>query len=200
VVQRLEGLLDVDVLERCLTEVIRRHESLRTTFEERDGQPIQLIHPVAQTVAFSLSLVDLGNLNSQECQEETRRLASQECQHPFDLTCSPLLRTCLLRLAPEEHVLLLTMHHIITDGWSSIILRRELRQLYQAFMAGQPSPLEPLPIQYADYALWQRDWLQGEVLDAHLHYWKEQLAGLTPLEVPLRPCSCHHRCNESSQP
>ena len=178
---KLQGPVHSRALELSLQEVVRRHEILRTTFEEHNGQPVQRI---ASAGAYRLPLIDLRCLGSQERQEEAQRLIAQEGRRPFNLASGPLMRTYLLRLAPDEHVLLLTLHHIITDGWSNIILRRELRQLYEAFVAGKPSSLAPLPIQYADYALWQRNWLQGEVLQKLLDYWKKQLSGSTPLRLP----------------
>ena len=125
-----------------------------------------------------------------EREAEVGRLAIEEAQRPFDLARGPLLRVTLLRLGEEEHVGLLTMHHIVSDGWSTGILIREMAVLYEAFSGGRSSPLPELPIQYADFAHWQRQWLQGEVLETQLTYWKEQLLGASPLELPtdhLRP-------------
>ncbi|MBV9690643.1 MAG: amino acid adenylation domain-containing protein, partial [Ktedonobacteraceae bacterium] len=181
---RVQGVVHSQALEQSLQEVIRRHEILRTTFEEHDGEPVQVIHPLAYAMAYQLPVIDLQALSQPERMWQTERLAQQEQQRPIDLAHGPLLRSWLLRLASEEHVLLLTQHHIITDAWSSTILRRELEEIYRAFVDGLPCPLAPLPIQYADYALWQRDWLQGEILQAQLDYWKGQLAALTPLELP----------------
>src|SRR5262249_52234210 len=140
---------------------------------------------IAPAGTYHLPLTDLSSLSYEERQNEVQRLAEQERARPFDLARGPLLRTCLLRLTPKEHVLLLTLHHIIFDGWSSSLLLRDLEILYQAFLLGLPSPLEPLPIQYADYALWQRDWLQGEILQRQLDYWQERLRGATDLNLPL---------------
>jgi hypothetical protein len=178
---RIGGKVDVSTLQRSLQELVRRHESLRTTFEERDGQPMQVIHPAGP---YTLPVIDLQRLAKEQQEQVVRRLASQERQHPCDLTTGPLLRTALLRLEQQGHVLLLTLHHIVTDGWSNGVLMRELTLLYQAKLRGQPSPLAPLPVQYADYALWQREWLQGEVLNALLTYWTKQLRGAVPLEMP----------------
>ncbi len=190
---RMDGEIKAQALERSFQELIHRHESLRTTFEERDGQPMQVIHLAGP---FTLPVIDLQGLREEQREQVARQLASQERQHPCDLTTGPLLRTYLLRLESQEHVLLQTLHHIITDGWSSQVLQRELVTLYQAFAAGQPSPLASLPIQYIDYALWQRAWLQGEVLQAQLSYWRSQLAGIVPLELPTdhpRPSVQTHR-------
>jgi hypothetical protein len=178
---RMDGKIAVPALQGSLQELISRHESLRTTFEERDGQPVQVIHPAGP---YTLPVIDLRGLAEEQREQQVRRLASQERQHPCDLTTGPLLRTYLLRLESQEHVLLLTLHHLITDGWSNGVLMRELTTLYQAFLSGESSPLVPLSLQYADYALWQRAWLQGEVLQASLSYWRSQLAGIAPLELP----------------
>ncbi len=129
-------------------------------------------------------MIDLQGLEREHSAMEARRLANQEAQRPCHLATGPLLRTSLLRLEPQAHVLLLTLHHIITDGWSNDVLRRELISLYRAFATGQPYPLAPASLQYADYALWQREWLQGEVLEAQLAYWRKQLAEVPPLGLP----------------
>ena len=180
-VLRLRGELNAGALEKSLGELVSRHESLRTTFEMRAGQTVQIIHPAGR---FVLPVIDLQGLSQEQREQETKWLAKQEAQLTCNLAIGPLLRTHLLRLQLQEHVLLLTLHHIITDGWSNEVLVRELTILYQVFVAGQPSPLAPLPIQYADYALWQRQWLQGEVLEAQLTYWRKQLAHVTPLALP----------------
>ena len=177
----VDGEINMQALERSFQDLIHRHESLRTTFEERDGQPVQVIHPAGP---LTLPVIDLQGLAEQEREQQVRWLASQERQHPCDLVTGPLLRTALLRLESQEHVLLQTLHHIITDGWSNGVLVRELTTLYQTKLSGEPSPLAPLPIQYADYTLWQRAWLQGEALQAQLSYWRSQLAGIAPLELP----------------
>jgi hypothetical protein len=178
---RLNGRLDTAVLERSLGEMVQRHEVLRTTFHTREGQPVQIIGSVR---GFRLPVTELSGLLPAQLEEEVRQLARQEAQRPFDLTHGPLLRTTLLRLGREEHILLLTMHHIISDGWSSGVFVHELSTLYNAFVAGQPSPLPELPIQYADFAVWQRQWLQNGVLEAQLAYWKLQLEGAAPLQFP----------------
>ncbi|HEX2569426.1 MAG TPA: amino acid adenylation domain-containing protein, partial [Polyangia bacterium] len=179
---RVTGPLDAALLQRCLEEIVGRHEVLRTTFAMRDGQPIQVIAP-AQTVP--ITVLDLRDASGPEQESRVRALAEEEARHPFDLARGPLLRATMLYLAPEVHVLLLGMHHIAADGWSNGVLLRELAALYQAFRRGQPSPLPPLPLQYADHALWQRSWLSGEVLAAQVAYWRQQLTGAPPvLELP----------------
>ncbi len=180
--RRLSGPLNVEALEQALTAIVARHESLRTTFPTVDESPVQMIAP-AQRVA--LPVIDLSNLPESDGEAEAQRLATEEMLRPFNLEQGPLVRASLLRLQAEEHVLLLNMHHIIGDGWSFAVLFRELTTLYAAFGNGQPSPLQDLPIQYADYAVWQREWLQGEVLEDQLAYWKAQLAGAQAvLELP----------------
>jgi FkbH-like protein len=178
---RLKGHLDVAALEQAFGEIIRRHESLRTTFALVEEQPRQIIAP-AQT--FTLPVVELSHLPEEEREAEAHRLTEEEARRGFDLARGPLLRVQLLRLAPEDHALLLTMHHIISDGWSVGVLVKEVKALYNAFTEGRPSPLPELPIQYADFAVWQREWLQGEVLEAQVSYWKEQLAN-APALMPL---------------
>ncbi|MET0500480.1 MAG: amino acid adenylation domain-containing protein, partial [Candidatus Binatia bacterium] len=179
---RLRGFLDVAALEQSLNEIIRRHESLRTTFSMVDGDAVQVIAPAA---GQSLAVVDLRDHPEGEREEEARRLVSEEARRAFDLAQGPLFRSKLVRLGEEDHVLLLTMHHIVSDGWSMGVLYGELSMLYRAFINGEPSPLPELPIQYADFAVWQRKWLQGEVLESQLSYWKKQLEGI-PAVLNLR--------------
>ena len=174
----LSGQLDLAALSRSFTHLIGRHESLRTVFRLSDGQPLQLILPAAQC---PLPLLDLSALPPHVRQQEVTRLAQQQARRPFDLSTGPLLRLLLLRLAEDEHVLLLTMHHIISDGWSMGVLVREVMALYEAELGGTTAELAPLPIQYADYAHWQREWLTGERLGEQLSYWREQLAGAPQL-------------------
>ncbi|MDT4951892.1 MAG: hypothetical protein QOJ02_30, partial [Acidobacteriota bacterium] len=166
--------LDALALEQSLNEIVRRHEVLRTTFADVRGEPVQVI---AQSLKLPLPVVDLRHLAEDERSTEASRLSAEEYERPFNLARGPLVRAKLLRMAGEESVLLLTMHHIVSDGWSLGILSRELRTLYEAYSAGLPSPLPELPIQYADFTVWQREWLQGEVLEAQMDYWKKQLAG-----------------------
>ncbi|MCI0362342.1 MAG: amino acid adenylation domain-containing protein [Phycisphaerales bacterium] len=177
---RLEGALDIVLLERCAQEIVARHESLRTSFSIEDEEPVQVIHP---SVKLSLALTDLSGLP--EDQRAASKLAFEEVQAPFDLTRAPLLRIKVLCLNEDEHVLLLTMHHIVSDGWSMALVCRELEQLYRAHRTGLASPLPELPIQYADYAIWQRQRLQGKDLDIQTAYWKKQLADAPALlELP----------------
>ncbi|MBG1243496.1 non-ribosomal peptide synthetase [Nostoc sp. NZL] len=189
---RLTGLLNVAALEHSFNELIKRHEVLRTRFVAVDGQPFQVVEP---TLSLTLPLVDLRSLSQTEREAEVEKLAQEEANRPFELAKSPLLRCVLLQLDDTEHVLLVTMHHIISDAWSVAILIRELGELYKAFSANQPSlrdatrsllpqrgtPLTELPIQYADFAIWQRQYLQGETLKTQLTYWKQQLNGAPPL-------------------
>ena len=178
---RLHWPLSVETLERSLNEIIRRHEILRTTFAVVDGQPAQR---VAAALSIEVAVVDLRGLEAAAREAEALRLATVEAQQPFDLERGPLLRARLLRLGEHEHVFLLTLHHIVTDGWSIGILFRELEAIYGAYAGGRNSPLAELPIQYADYALWQRAWLQGEVLEAQLKYWRGQLSDAPALQLP----------------
>jgi len=184
---RIESSIDVALAERIVNEIVRRHEVLRTTFRSIEGQPVQVIAPVLN---LPVGVVDLGHLPEPKREAEVRRLAAEEAQRPFDLAQGPLLRVTLLRLSDHEHVFLVTMHHIISDGWSIGVFIREAVALYGAFSNGAPSPLPELPIQYADFAVWQREWLQGEVLDSQLGYWRQQLADISVLQLltdRLRP-------------
>src|SRR5262245_11294765 len=190
---RLRGPLNITALERSLNEIVRRHEALRTTFSMVEGQPVQTISP---SLNLLLPIMDLGHLPAGERDAEIRRLGAKEARRPFDLARGPLLRVTLLRLDDEDHVLLLTMHHIVSDGWSIGVLHRELSILYEAFSNGKPNPLPPLFIQYADFAVWQRNWLQEEVLKPQLSYWKSQLYGMPVLQLPTdrpRPAVQSHR-------
>jgi amino acid adenylation domain-containing protein/non-ribosomal peptide synthase protein (TIGR01720 family) len=181
---RLQGRLDIDVLRRVLVEIVRRHEILRTTFIALDGQPMQLVTPFEASGADPLPLpvTDLSHLPDDQREAEMYRLATWEAQRPFDLRAGPLVRAALLRLTDDDHLALLTLHHIIADGWSMGVLLHELATLYAAFVAGRPAPLPDLPIQYADYAVWQRETLARSAgdgvspLDRQLAYWRERLA------------------------
>ncbi|HYO56779.1 condensation domain-containing protein, partial [Archangium sp.] len=178
----LLGRLDIAALERSLRELIQRHEALRTTFASPGGRVVQVISP---EVRLELAVEELEGLAAPEREAEARRRAREEAQRPFELSRGPLLRAKVLRLAREEHVLVLVMHHIVTDGWSNNVLLRELSELYAAYEAGGVPSLPELALQYADYAVWQRQWLQGEVLEAQLSYWKKTLAGAPQaLELP----------------
>ncbi len=180
---RLRGVLHLTALEQSVNEIIRRHESLRTTFDALDEQVVQVIHAPAP---FTFPVQDLQALEGAAKEAEVQRLLSTEALQPFDVIQGPLLRVSLLKLTPEEHIFLFTMHHIVSDGWSVGVFVQELRALYEAFCKGDPSPLPELPIQYVDFAAWQKEWLEGEVLERQLAYWKKQLAPPLPiLHLPL---------------
>ena len=174
---KLEGELNVDALDRSLSELIRRHESLRTRFEPVAGSPVQVI---GSPGVFALIIQDLSGLQEQDKAVFVQQLSREEAHRTFDLSKGPLLRASLLRVAPREHVLLITMHHIVSDGWSVGIVKKELSALYDAYSVGRSSPLSDLPVQYVDYANWQRRWLQGEVFQTQLDYWRKNLAGAPP--------------------
>ncbi|MDQ1592735.1 MAG: hypothetical protein QOG71_3362 [Pyrinomonadaceae bacterium] len=179
---RLDGQLDTAALEQSLNVVLARHEVLRTTFKSVDGRPLQVIAP---DVTLTLAPVNLEALPEGEREQEALRLAGEEAQRPFDLSEGPVMRAGLLRLSAQEHVLLLTMHHIASDAWSMGVLVREVIALYEKLSAGEAPQLPELPVQYADFAHWQREWFRGEVLETQLNYWKQQLGGDLPvLELP----------------
>lgn len=179
----LSGPLNIDVLEQSFNEIIRRYEVWRTSFPTVDGQPVQLIHP---SLTLMLPVVDLRHLPEAEREIEALRLATEDARPLFDLAQGPLLRAMLIRLGDEEHCLFLTLHHIIFDGVALYqVFLPELRALYDAFLTDQPSPLPELPIQYADYAHWQREWVAGDMLASQVAFWKKQLEGApTALELP----------------
>ena len=177
----LVGVPDVTALGRVFQELTRRHEVLRTRFAPRRGRPRQIIYPPP---AWFLPVVDLSWLGAAGSEAVATQLAQDEARRPFDLLRGPLLRIALLRLTPREHVLLINMHHIVSDGWSVGVLVRELTALYAAFSAGERSPLDELAIQYADFAVWQRQWLDGDNMASLLAWWKTQLAGIPVLELP----------------
>jgi amino acid adenylation domain-containing protein len=177
----IHGPLNVTALERSMQEVVNRHESLRTRFTTMEGEPVQLIE---DQIVLPVALEDLNELPEPQRSVEARRVVREEVQKSFDLKRGPLLRAKVLRLQAQEHILVLTMHHIIADGWSLGIVVREISMLYASFDAGTPSLLPELPIQYADYSMWQREWLAGGVMERQLEYWKKQLAGVAPLELP----------------
>lgn len=184
---RLDGPLNIQALRRTLAELVRRHEPFRTHFLNVDGELRQLI---CDDVNIPLTEIDLSTLSKVEREAEALRLAREEAARPFDLNHGPVMRTSLIRLSEQEHILLLTMHHIVSDAWSTVILFREFEQLYESFAKGKSASLPPLAIQYADFAEWQRDWLQGGALAEQLSYWKRQLAGVTtgsalPADFPL---------------
>ncbi|MEM7758012.1 MAG: condensation domain-containing protein, partial [Cyanobacteria bacterium P01_A01_bin.40] len=179
---RLQGFLDIAAFEQSFNEIVRRHEALRTTFKIVDGQPVQAIAPALK---LALPILNWRQLEEEEKETEIQRLANDEAQQPFDLAQGPLIRITLVRLADTEYVALLTMHHIVSDAWSMGVLVRELSTLYEVFATGKSSTLPELPIQYADFAAWQRQWLQGEVLETQLSYWQKQLGGSLPvLQLP----------------
>ncbi|HEX5761474.1 MAG TPA: amino acid adenylation domain-containing protein [Thermoanaerobaculia bacterium] len=183
---RFEGALDVAALARGLDELVRRHEVFRTSFGEEDGRPLQRVHPVEHPAAVArLPRVDLSALPEAARGGEAERLIDAECARPFDLAAFPLVRWLLLARAPELHQLVMVEHHFVHDGWSLALVLRELKALYGAFAAGAPSPLAEPAFQFADYAAWQRRWLDGEALAPRLAWWREQLAGAPPaLELP----------------
>ncbi|HXK09636.1 MAG TPA: amino acid adenylation domain-containing protein, partial [Vicinamibacteria bacterium] len=179
---RLRGALDIGALRRALDDVVARHETLRTTFPAREGRAVQAI---AAEGHVELAELDLRSLPAGEREGEARRVAAEETRRPFDLARGPLLRATLVRLDDEDHVLLVTIHHIVTDGWSMGVLTRELVAHYGARRRGEAASLPPLPVQYADFARWQRDRLRGEELDRQLGYWRERLGGELPrLDLP----------------
>ncbi|TMA84968.1 MAG: amino acid adenylation domain-containing protein [Deltaproteobacteria bacterium] len=178
----LTGRLNVTALQQSFNVIIKRHEALRTVFKSANGRPFQTILP---SMIIEVPIVDLQQLDSATDRDsKIREFYVAEARRPFDLTSGPLLRVALVRLSENEHWLLLTLHHIVFDGWSLGILTRELSALYEAFSNGLPSPLPELSVQYADFSHWQREWLQGEVIKEQIAYWKLQLKGLPTLELP----------------
>jgi amino acid adenylation domain-containing protein len=179
---RFTGELDRSALEQSINEIVRRHESLRAIFQVVDGQPVQVIAAAWPNLLQSISL---ESFPESEREAEMLRLANNEVLMPFDLQKGPMLRATLMRFGEREHVLLFTMHHIISDGWSRGVLIREFSTLYDVYLQGKPSPLDELPIQYADYAAWQRERLHGELLERELGYWTKQFEGFNSvLELP----------------
>jgi amino acid adenylation domain-containing protein len=180
---RLKGPLQVEALSRAISEIVRRHEALRTSVVEVQGNPVQAIH---EAEPIELPVVDLCEVVEEKREEELGRRVQEEVGGAFDLRRGPLLRAVLIKMREQEHVLVLTMHHVASDGWSLEVLVRELGLLYEAFSHGHDSPLPELPIQYADYAVWQREWLQGKVLQAQMAYWRKQLAEMPGvLNLPM---------------
>jgi len=179
---RLRGALDVAALERAVGEVVRRHEALRTTFPERDGAPVQVVAPFA---GFALPLGDLSRMDGAAREAEAERRAAAEAARPFGLAAGPVFRARLLRIADDDHVLVLTLHHAVGDGWSVAVIVRELEALYAAYRAGSEPRLPLPPVQHPDFAAWQREHLRGEALERPLAYWRERLAGAPALlELP----------------
>jgi amino acid adenylation domain-containing protein len=193
-VLRLTGELDVPALAAAFAEIVRRHEVLRTVFVEQSGDPVQLVQPATRR---GLDVIDLATLPAAARELEMARIAAEEAARPFDLARGPLMRTALLRLDDRCHALVMNLHHIVSDGWSAGVLVREIGALYATARAGRPSPLPELPIQYADFALWQRGWLAGEALARQSGYWRERLRGLAAeIELPAdrpRPAVASHR-------
>jgi hypothetical protein len=171
---RFKGPLDVSIFERAINEIIARHGVLRTTFDVHDGRPVQVIHP---SQAVRLLCVELEGLPPADQEVGAREIAARDLHTPFELDRGPLIRVSLVRMAEQDHLFFLTIHHIVMDGWSWGVLIREFARLYESFSHGEPSPLPPLAVQYSDYAAWQRDWLRGETLEQCLGYWQERLAG-----------------------
>jgi len=200
VAARLEGRLDLVALERCVNEIVRRHETLRTRFEVEAGEPAQVIAPWEYR---KLEVEDLTGLPLEERESEVGRMTREEAETGFDLSRGQLLRMKVLKLGAEEHVALFTMHHVVSDGWSMGILVEEIGELYCAYSCGEESPLDELPIQYADFAVWQRAWLQGETLENQLNFWKRHLGGELPaLQLPTdkpRPATPTHRGEQCSR-
>jgi amino acid adenylation domain-containing protein/non-ribosomal peptide synthase protein (TIGR01720 family) len=197
--RRFSGPLDAPVLERALREVVRRHEVLRTTFAMAGDQPVQVIRG---DLDLRLPVEDLGHLPEADREPRAREIASTEARRPFDLERGPLIRVRLLRLGPDDHVLIAVLHHIVSDAWTQGVLLDEVGKLYAAFRAGEPSPLPPLPVQYADYAVWQRRWLAGDVLDQQIAWWKAHLAGAPavldlPTDRPRPPVMSHRGARQS---
>ena len=178
---RLTGHLDLDALRRSMDEVVRRHEVLRTVFALDDEVPSQRVLPATPG---EYELLDLSDLPEDERSAELARVVHEESRRPFDLACGPLLRAKLVRLDPREHAVLTTMHHIVSDAWSTGVLVTEIAAHYEALLAGGRADLPELPVQYGDFAVWQRSWLRDETLDAQLAYWRGQLAGLPTLDLP----------------
>src|SRR5215213_3103607 len=189
---RLEGKLDIPVLERSFNEIVKRHSILRTIFTTDESKPVQVILP---SLTIELPVINLQDFDNRDAQ--VQKLMSEESLRAFDLKCGPLLRICLLRLNPEEHILLLTMHHIVADGWSLNVFLRELSALYEAGVKHETAPLSELAIQYSDFASWERERLQGNLLDDQLAYWKNKLNGLPPA-LPL-PCDFPRPATQSFQ-
>src|ERR1043165_6174021 len=171
---RLSGALRNAALEQSLNEMLRRPEVFRARIEKIDGRPVQRI---VSELNLPLPLVDLSELHERERQAVVQQIAEQQVSHGFDLASGGLLRVLLVRLATDEHWFISTMHHIVSDGWSMAVFVREIGRLYEAYEAGEPSALQELPVQYGDYAVWQREWLSGPVLEEQVNYWKQQLSG-----------------------
>jgi len=175
---RLKGRMDVGIFKTSIREIITRHESLRTNFLAEDGEPFQIIKP---EIEFNLNIIDISELSEDLQEERIKDFIEKDAREPFNLTDDVLFRVTLIRLDDNDHVLMATMHHIISDGWSMGVLIREIVQVYQASINGQKPQLQELPIQYGDFAAWQRNWLKGQVLNEQLNYWKKQLGSVHPI-------------------
>ena len=179
---RLSRPINIDTLQKAVTGIVCRHEVLRTSFITRDGEPAPVISEQCDT---TIEVIDLTSLETAAREKESRRLIEDEARRPFDLSRGLLIRTKLIRISEQESIFLVTMHHIVSDGWSLLIFFKELSTLYDAFASGNSSPLDELPVQYADYALWQREWLRDELIERQLTYWKARLGGQLPvLDLP----------------
>ena len=181
-VLRMKGHLNAPALERAINAIIGRHAVLRTTFSEAAGAPVQIIH---ESCAVAMRFADLTGVPFDDSREQLNRLVPEETRIPFDLTQGPLLRMLLVTLSAEEYVFVLTMHHVVGDGWSLAVFTRELASIYKAYVSDSAPDLPELPVQYADYAVWQREWFRGEVLESQLAYWRTQLADLPRLALPI---------------
>ncbi|HEX2092677.1 MAG TPA: amino acid adenylation domain-containing protein, partial [Longimicrobiaceae bacterium] len=179
---RLRGELDVDALRATLDALVERHQSLRTVFPAVNGRPVQVVRPAE---GVPLHVEELDGVSGEEREAAALRRAEEEAWRSFDLAAGPLFRATLLRIAPDDHLLVLAQHHIVSDGWSMGVVFRELSAVYAALVRGEPRPLSELPVQYADFAVWQREWLRGETLERQVAYWRERLAGVPSLiELP----------------
>ena len=179
---RISRRIDLDALQRTVNEIVRRHEVFRTAFVAPDGIPKPVVSSAAEV---RVDLIDLNSIDESQRESEAQRFVQAEVTRPFDLSQAPLIRTTLIKMGAHESIFILTMHHIVSDGTSILIFFRELAALYQAFVKNLPSPLAELPIQYADYALWQRDWLRKSSVSQQLAYWKDKLRGNLPvLDLP----------------
>jgi hypothetical protein len=191
---RMIGKLNVGALEQTLREIVKRHETLRTKFPAVNGQPRQVIE---SEIKICLPMVDISGLEKERKERKVERLAKEEAERPFDLSRGPMIRAILVRMGEDEHAVLFTMHHIVSDGWSKSVLVREVAALYEAYSQGRSSPLPELAIQYADYAVWQRNWMQGQILEKQLAYWRQRLGGSLPVfELPTdrpRPAAPSYR-------
>src|SRR5579859_2952049 len=185
---RLEGVLDRPALQRSLNEIVRRHDSLRTSVVVHEGKPVQKI---AAERELAIEERDLREIPPGERYDEAKRLIEALARIPFNLSRSPLVRVSLLQLSEQDHILLVVMHHIVSDGWSIGVMVREFTQLYEAYVNGKESPLDEPRIQYLDYTVWQHNWLKGEVLEEQLAYWRAQLADVPALEYPADYSRAH---------